>query len=115
MTCTCRAEAGCQVLDRVTGHPGRQLVIDRIADAPGQRCMGLHLPRADRHVEPTLDFFQQKLDVFRVVLAIGVHKYQDVAFGISGAGLDGGTVTHGVNVGQNPDVVLAADFCGVIR
>jgi len=76
--------------------------------------MRVHLACPHHHVITIINFIKQALYIFRGVLTIGIHEYQHLTLCVSCAGLDGGTITHGVNMRDNLDLVLSADINGVV-
>ena len=62
----------------------------------GDRCPAA--ARTDRHIESLVHLFQQPLDVFGFVLAVGVHEDKDLAGGRAGAALDRRAIAHAVGV-----------------
>jgi len=76
--------------------------------------MRVYLACPHDHVITIINFIKQALYIFRVVLTIGIHEYQNLALCIACTGLDGSTITHGVNVGDNLNLILGTDINGFI-
>ena len=79
---------------------------------PGVRT---RLPGADHHVVASGILFEQQRNILRPMLAIGIHEYQNVALGSTGAGLDGRTIAQGIMVTQPRYPKLGADIGSIIR
>lgn len=96
-----QAETGSQVLDVEPGDVGGKLIVDpvgQIAVGAGFRGLG---PRAHDHVKG-VSMFQEAGNVFRLVLAVGVHHQHPFPLGAAQTGFNGGTVAD--VVGVRPDV-----------
>ena len=77
--------------------------------------MGIRLTRSDRHIETGVQFLYQAVDIRWVMLAVGVHENKDIARGIPRPRFDGCSISHGIDMRHDPDVILVADFSGIIN
>ena len=73
------------------------------------------IARPDHHVVTGLQFFQERMDIVGVVLAVSVHEHQHVARSRACAGFDGGTVSQRVRMSDHTRTVGLGDAGRSIR
>lgn len=108
------AEAGGEVQYRVAGHAAGQPVVQGVGQATAHAGLAVPVAGSDHHIVAAVQLVEQALDVGRIVLAVAVHEYQDVAGGGTGAALDRRAVAHRVRRGQAFDTAALADAAGVV-
>lgn len=92
-----RPEARGQVLYFSFADIGREKVVEAIGHIPMEVRFRVAGARPDNHVIPA-DFLQHRGNVFRIMLAVAVHHYKDIAFCLADARLDGRAVADIVRV-----------------
>ena len=104
-----RAQPGGQIENRLSGHPARQAVVQRIRHEAADAGLGRGRAGADDHVIALPEDLQQTPYVGGAVLAVAVHEDQGVVRGGAGAGLDAGAIALAVLVRHRSDAAGGAD------
>ena len=97
-------------------RPSICATVPRISRREAATDSGLSAPvaRADGHVESFLESCDKTGDIGGIVLAVGVHEYEDVAACRAGATLDRRAIAHRIRLAQYRHAVSGANLAGGI-
>ncbi len=109
-----RAKARGEVLYALAHHQAGQFVVKAVGGCPVHACLVGPGAGADCHVVALVELGEQGADIFRAVLAVGIHKHQYFAFGDARARLDRGAIAHAVGMAPHSHLVRLAHQGGTV-
>ena len=86
----------CKVCYSMPSHSRSKPVVKCIGYASTNTRLATPVSSTHYHIKTLIQFFEQAIDICRIVLTITVHKNESVSTRSAGATFYGGTIAHGI-------------------